>query len=149
MNRVDLVKLLIEHGADVERAGLLGRLDDAERPVADLLDRPRKESAGLDAARACRPDVSTNELHRVTVLLDYGASVDDRGRYGLTALHYAVRGGKLPLIKLLLERGARSRRAGRRRLDAAVASVEDTLEGRSDSGDGTAGRKRSRHRCAR
>jgi ankyrin repeat protein len=57
--------------------------------------------------RACRPDVSSNELHRVTVLLDYGASLDDRGRYGLCALHYAVRGGKLPLIKLLLERGAR------------------------------------------
>ena len=55
---------------------------------------------------ACRPDVSTNEFHRLTVLLDYGASLDDRGRYGLTALHYAVRGGKLPLIQLLLERGA-------------------------------------------
>jgi ankyrin repeat protein len=55
---------------------------------------------------ACRPDVSSNEVHRVTVLLDYGANLDDRGRYGLTALHYAVRGGKLPLIKLLLERGA-------------------------------------------
>jgi ankyrin repeat protein len=58
--------------------------------------------------RACRPDVSSNELHRVRVLLDYGAGVDDRGRYGLTALHYAVRGGKLPLIKLLLERGAQA-----------------------------------------
>ncbi len=50
--------------------------------------------------------MSSNELHRVTVLLDYGAGLDDRGRYGLTALHYAVRGGKLPLIRLLLERGA-------------------------------------------
>jgi ankyrin repeat protein len=50
--------------------------------------------------------VSRNEVHRVTVLLDYGASLDDRERYGLTALHYAVRGGKLPLIRLLLERGA-------------------------------------------
>src|ERR1700731_5347232 len=58
--------------------------------------------------RACRPDVSTNELHRVTVPLDYGASVDHRGRYGLAALHYAVRGGKLPLISLLLERGAQA-----------------------------------------
>src|SRR5262245_7154370 len=58
--------------------------------------------------RACRPDVSSNELHRVTVLLDYGARVDDRGRFGLTALHYAVRGGKLPLIKLLLARGAQA-----------------------------------------
>jgi ankyrin repeat protein len=108
MNRVDLVKLLIEHGADVERAGLLGRLDDAERPVADLLIAHGKKVPAWMLPRACRPDVSSNELRRVRVLLDYGASVDDRGRYGLTALHYAVRGGKVPLIKLLLERGAQA-----------------------------------------
>ena len=107
MNRVDLVQLLIEHGAEVERAGLLGRLDDAERPVADLLIARGKKVPDWMLPRACRPDVSSNEVHRVTVLLDYGASIDDRGRYALTALHYAVRGGKLPLIKLLLERGAR------------------------------------------
>src|SRR5262249_7482665 len=106
MNRVDLVKLLIDHGADVERAALLGPLDDAERPVADLLIAHGKKVPDWMMPRPCRPDVSSNELHRVRVLLDYGASVDDRGRYGLTALHYAVRGGKLPLIKLLLERGA-------------------------------------------
>jgi ankyrin repeat protein/truncated hemoglobin YjbI len=106
MNRLDLVKLLIEHGADVEGASFLGRLDDAERPIADLLIAHGKRVPEWMLPRACRPDVSTNELHRVTVLLDYGASLDDRGRYGLTALHYAVRGGKLPLIQLLLERGA-------------------------------------------
>ncbi|HVX16370.1 MAG TPA: ankyrin repeat domain-containing protein [Pirellulales bacterium] len=106
MDRVDLLRLLIEHGADVERVRLLGRLDDAERPVADLLIAHGKKVPHWMLPRACRPDVSSNELHRVTVLLDYGASLEDRGRYGLTALHYAVRGGKLPLIKLLLERGA-------------------------------------------
>jgi ankyrin repeat protein/truncated hemoglobin YjbI len=106
MNRVDLVKLLIDHGADVQRVRFLGPLDDAERPVADLLIARGKRVPDWMLPRACRPDVSTNELHRVKVLLDYGASIDDRGRYGLTALHYAVRGGKLPLIKLLLERGA-------------------------------------------
>jgi ankyrin repeat protein/truncated hemoglobin YjbI len=106
MNRVDLVKVLIDHGADVERSSLLGRLDDGERPVADLLIANGKKVPDWMLPRACRPDVSTNELHRVTVLLDYGASLDDRGRYGLTALHYAVRGGKLPVIKLLLDRGA-------------------------------------------
>ena len=37
VNRLDLVKLLIEHGAGVDGAGFLGRLDDAERPIADLL----------------------------------------------------------------------------------------------------------------
>jgi ankyrin repeat protein/truncated hemoglobin YjbI len=106
MNRVDLVRLLVEHGADVKRVGLLGRLDDVERPVADLLIAHGKKVPNWMLPRACRPDVSANELHRVRVLLGYGASVDDRGRYGMTALHYAVRGGKVPLIKLLLECGA-------------------------------------------
>ncbi len=107
MNRLDLVKLLIDHGADVQRATLLGRLDDSKRPVADMLIANGKRVPDWMLPRACRPDVSTNEIHRVSVLLDYGASLDDRGRYGLTALHYAVRGGKLPLIKLLLERGGK------------------------------------------
>jgi ankyrin repeat protein/truncated hemoglobin YjbI len=106
MNRADLVKLLIDNGADVERTRYLGRLDDAERAVADLLIAGGKRVPGWMLPHACRPDVSVNELHRVTVLLDYGASVDDRSRHGLTALHYAVRGGKIPLIQLLLERGA-------------------------------------------
>jgi ankyrin repeat protein/truncated hemoglobin YjbI len=108
MNRPDLVQLLIEHGADVERTGFLGRLDDAKRPVADLLIAQGKKVPAWMLPRACRPDVSCNEVHRVMVLLDYGANVEDRGRFGLTALHYAVRGGKLPLIKLLLERGAKA-----------------------------------------
>ena len=95
MNRVDLVKLLIENGANVQRAGFLGRLDDARRPVADLLIAHGKRVPSWMLPRACRPDVSSNELQRVEVLLAYGASVDDRGRSGLTALHYAVRGGKL------------------------------------------------------
>jgi len=74
--------------------------------VADLLIAHGKKVPDWMLPRACRPDVSTNEPHRVTVLLDYGARLNDRGRYGLTALHYAVRGGKLPLLKRLLERGA-------------------------------------------
>jgi ankyrin repeat protein len=108
MDRVDLVKLLIENGADVQRVGLLGRLDDAQRRVSDLLIAHGKKVPSWMLPRACRPDVSTNELHRVKVLLDYGANLDDRDRHGRTALHYAVRGGKLPLVKLLLDRGART-----------------------------------------
>ncbi len=108
MNRVDLVRFLIDHGADVERTRFLGRLDDLVRPVADLLIAGGKRVPEWMLPHACRPDVSSNELHRVSVLLDYGASVDDRGRHGLTALHYAVRGCKVPLIKLLLERGAKA-----------------------------------------
>lgn len=106
MKRLDLVQTLIDHGADARRVGLLGRLDDQERPIADLLIANGKKVPDWMLPRACRPDVSSNELHRVTVLLDYGGNINDRGRYGFTALHYAVRGGQVPLIKLLLERGA-------------------------------------------
>jgi hypothetical protein len=80
MNRVDRVKLLIEHGADVQRTAFLGRLDDAERPVADLLIANGKKVPNWMLPRACRPDVSTNELHRVTVLLDYGGLGTRAGR---------------------------------------------------------------------
>lgn len=106
LNRADLVELLIRHGADVQRVSLLGPLDPEERPVADLLFAHGKRAEDWMLPRACRPDVSRNELHRVRVLLEYGASLDDHGRYEMTALHYAVRGGKLPLIAYLLERGA-------------------------------------------
>ena len=106
LDRPDLVALLIEHGADVQRAALLGKLDDVERPIADLLTAHGKKPPPWMLPRTCRPDVSRNELHRVRVLLDYGAAINGRGREGLTALHYAVRGGKIPLIDLLLARGA-------------------------------------------
>jgi ankyrin repeat protein/truncated hemoglobin YjbI len=107
MNRADLVRMLLDHGADIQTVGYLGPLDDAQRPVADLLIARGKKVPPRMLPRACRPDVSSNELHRVKVLLDYGANPDDRDRQGHTALHYAVRGGKLPLIKFLLNRGAK------------------------------------------
>lgn len=106
LNRADLVQLLIDGGADVSRPQTLGRLDDPVRPVADLLIAHGKQVPDWMLPRACRPDVSSNERHRVQVLLDYGARLNDRGRYKVTALHYAVRGGKLPLVDFLLERGA-------------------------------------------
>lgn len=44
-------------------------------------------------------------MHRVGVLLGYGADVNHRD-HGLAALHYAARSGKLELIELLLKNGA-------------------------------------------
>jgi ankyrin repeat protein/truncated hemoglobin YjbI len=106
LNRPDLVRMLLAHGADARQAGSLGPLDPPERPIADLLIAHGGRVPRGMLPRACRADVSRNELHRVGVLLAYGADVNDRGREGLTALHYAVRSGKLPLIRLLLDRGA-------------------------------------------
>ena len=105
-NRPDLLRLLLAHGADARRVDSLGPLDGAQRPIADLLVA---HGAGVPSAllpRACRADVARNTLHRVTVLLEYGADVNSTGREGLTALHYAVRGGDLEVIRYLLEHGA-------------------------------------------
>ena len=60
---------------------------------------------GAMLVRACRGDVSKSESSRVQTLLEYGADVNQDHR-GLTALHYATRTGRLPLIQLLLEHGA-------------------------------------------
>jgi ankyrin repeat protein/truncated hemoglobin YjbI len=106
LERPDLVRLLLAHGADARRSDSLGPLDAEERPIAQLLLAHGATVPRSLLPRACRADVSHNELHRVRVLLDYGADINGRGREGLTALHYAVRSGKLPLIRLLLDRGA-------------------------------------------
>jgi hypothetical protein len=104
--RADLVEALLRYGAEAPRAPSLGPLDGDTRPIADLLVAHGKTVSAHMFTRACRADVSRNEVHRVGVLLDYGADVNGVGQYGLTALHYAVRSGKLDLIRLLLERGA-------------------------------------------
>ncbi|MGI9515864.1 MAG: ankyrin repeat domain-containing protein [Pirellulaceae bacterium] len=109
-NRVDLVELLLDNGADVHRSGVLGPLDCDDRPVADLLiargfDINADSEFGAMLVRACRGDVSHHETTRVKTLLDYGADVN-KDHYGLSALHYATRAGRLPLIQLLLDRGA-------------------------------------------
>ena len=106
LNRPDLVRLLLAHGADARRVDSLGPLDAAERPIAALLLAHGAAVPRALLPRACRADVSRNALHRVTVLLGYGADVNSRSREGLTALHYAVRGGELPVIRCLLDHGA-------------------------------------------
>src|ERR1700681_4929965 len=50
--------------------------------------------------------VDKNCLDLVTELLDHGASVDARDRFGARPLSHAARFGHLPMVDLLLARGA-------------------------------------------
>jgi serine/threonine-protein phosphatase 6 regulatory ankyrin repeat subunit B len=109
------VKLLVEHGADIEYIGEDGTKDT----VIDL------------AARTSN--------HILEYLLDQGALIDFQNRKGITALMNAISVGHVDNVKLLIERGADptlKNREGETALSIAqagkneeiIAMVEDYLE---------------------
>ena len=106
-NRLDLVQLLLEHGADAREALILGPLGEGkDQAIADELI-----VHGFDINR--RPMVfehsradTGGDAGTVRALLEYGAQVDARGGDGRTALHRGAQSGDLDLIGTLLEYGA-------------------------------------------
>ena len=149
-NRADLVELLLDNGADVHCAGVLGPLDNDDRPVADLIiargfDINADSDYGAMLVRACRGDVSNSESSRVQTLLEYGADVNQH-RYGLTALHYAARTGRLPLIQLLLDHGADVHRRDNDNLTPLAHLTKTRAKANPDPGDATSSRSRRKPR---
>jgi ankyrin repeat protein len=102
----DTAELLARRGArvdDVVTAAGLGRVEDVKRLL------PRSDPASRHAALALAAQLGREEI--VSALLDAG---EDPSRYnpdGLhshaTPLHQAVWSGHLPVVRLLVERGAR------------------------------------------
>ena len=84
MDRDDIVDLLIERGADINRPGLGGDL-----PLTV-------------AARRGRPELMQR-------LIDRGADINQRDRRGMTALDHAQRQGRPEAAEFLRHRGARDR----------------------------------------
>lgn len=138
----ELVQLLLNHGAVMERPGVAGNRDAA---VMGCLANGRGKAAEFLAARGAPLDLETaagvgrldvvksffNEdgslkpgatkiqLQRgflwacqfgrnevVEFLLEHGADLRDQAGTGETGLHWAVVGGQLSTVKLLLARGA-------------------------------------------
>jgi ankyrin repeat protein len=81
---LEIVKLLLEHGADV--------------------NAKTKEGYGYTALHSA---ASNGHLEIVKLLLEHGADVNAKTKYGgYTALHSATMNGHLEIVKLLLEHGA-------------------------------------------
>lgn len=77
--------------------------------ISDLIDRGiiNYDWWYLDANLQGELESSFNTAVRAaSVLLEQGAIVDGQDQFGRSALHYAARSKCIPLVKLLLERGA-------------------------------------------
>lgn len=98
--RPEAAEFLAQHGAplDLEGAAGLGRLDLVQNLI--LATTPAKINAGLWWASEYGRD------NVVDFLLDHGADVGAGENTGSLALHWAIIGGQLETVKLLLKRGA-------------------------------------------
>ena len=110
-NRVDLVKRLLEHGADASQSILLGSLDGEDRAIADLLidhgfDVDNSLMWGALIVRASRGDSGGDQSHRIRALLKYGADLGARNADGNTALHFAAKGRLTSVVAVLLDHRA-------------------------------------------
>ncbi len=102
----DTAEALVRRGAPVDRLAVatgLGRQEDVRRllPAADAAERHRALALAAQLGR----------VEAVRLLLDVGEDPDRRNPDGFhshaTPLHQAVWGDHLPVVRLLVERGAR------------------------------------------
>lgn len=80
-NRLNIVKLLLDHGADINT-------------------RPQDGETALHEA------ANSGYLYIVKLLLDRGADINTRDRSGRTALYLASKSGERDVTELLLKKGA-------------------------------------------
>ncbi len=134
-SRAEVVQFLLEQGANLRfpMACAIGAVEAARKMLQDQpnlhciangYSRPEGSTLPLSIATIYgQPDM-------VTLLLDYGADVNapNQARGNPTALHFAARGGHLPITELLLQRGANAAAAttaGETPLDWALRGQKD------------------------
>ena len=109
--RLDLVRWLLDHGADARavQSGIFIAVTDVDI-LRLLLERGASPTRVGDNGFPPLPYVARADKaerpETAALLLDFGAEVDAPGLRGRTALHQAASAGHLDMLRLLLARGA-------------------------------------------
>ena len=115
--RTDVARVLLEHGAEVDAHSYPGlELTPLMHAVGggktDMVRLLLERGANVNAARAndgCSSlmfAATKGCAEEVGILIDAGAPVDAKNRYGDTALHYAIGENRADVIRFLIENGA-------------------------------------------
>ena len=124
---VNSVKLLLEHGTDVDSADSYNNTSlhkSAEKGHASVVNSLLEHNAQINAANeymetALHRAAKVGHLQIVKLLLEHKAEIDATNDSMETALHLAATEGHLQIVKLLLEHNAQ--------IDAANDSKETAL----------------------
>ena len=98
----NVADLLLGRGArgfDLNVAAALGKLDDVKTMIDSTTDPSAISHAMYSAARNGHTEV-------VKYLLDHGATIDTKGFFGGTGLHWSAINGHRETVELLIARGA-------------------------------------------
>ena len=130
---IPLINLLLDRGADINKADKFGctplhKAVDTNKNNKDVIELLLKYGADVNSASSYYTVLSlaVKQSFRdiITLLLDHpGIEVDKKASDGRTALHEAVNSQNIPLINLLLDRGAdinKAYKCGRTPIQSAV-----------------------------
>ena len=128
-----MIKVLLDGGADPR----LTQKDGTT--VAMIATNARGQRVYAAAASVGTPATEADALGALTLLLDTPLDVNAANANGQTALHNAAGRGSDPIVKLLLEKGAKldaKDRLGRLPIDMARGAAGGGGRGRANAGAG-------------
>lgn len=133
--RMDLIQLLVTHGADMSAVDTSIFLSIPDLDVVRYLlnhgaSARRVSKNGFPPLIYLARGDKREDPDKIKVLLDHGAQVNAVGPKGRTALHYAAAGGHAKVVALLLEHDARTGLkddGGRTALDLARAAGKTSV----------------------